>query len=54
MIFKEDFVDIDLGKGSVFRSFMNRMIGEGDAAGDQFGVRVLRNGEAEDLTGVLM
>ena len=51
-IYKEDIIDIDLEKGTVFRSFTNRILGEGDSDGDRFGVRVLRNGEEEDLTGV--
>jgi len=51
-IYKNDFVDIDLETGTVFRSFMNRSIGEGDIKGDRFGVRVLRNKQEVDLTGV--
>lgn len=51
-IYKNDFVDIDLETGTVFRSFLNKTLGEGDAAGDRFGVRVLRNGAEVDLTGV--
>lgn len=44
-------VNIDLSAGSVHRSFMNRSICEGDASGDQFGVRVLRDGQEVSLTG---
>jgi len=51
-IYKNDFVDIDLDTGTVFRSFLNKTLGEGDASGDRFGVRVLRNGAEVDLTGV--
>ena len=51
-IYKNDFVDIDLETGTVFRSFLNKTLGEGDAAGDRFGVRVLRGGQEIDLTGV--
>lgn len=51
-VYKEDIVDIDLKTGTIFRSFTNKSIGEGDIKGDRFGVRVLRNGEEVDLTGV--
>lgn len=51
-IYKNDIIDIDLETGTVFRSFMNRSIGEGDIKGDRFGVRVLRNKTEVDLTGV--
>ena len=51
-IFKDDIVDIELTTGTVFRSFLNRTLGEGDALANRFGVRMLKNGEAVDLTGV--
>lgn len=52
-IYKEDIVEIDIGSGvNIHRSFLNRPIGSGDKKADQFGIRVYRNGEAEDLTGV--
>ena len=51
-IYREDIVDIDLKSGSLFRSFFNRQLGEGDISGDLFGVRLFRYGEPESLTGV--
>lgn len=50
-IYREDIVDIELESGTVFRSFMNKAIGEGDADGNRFGFRCLRNGEPVSLTG---
>lgn len=51
-LYKDDFVRIDLADGSIFRSFMNRTLGEGDIDATRFGVIMTRSGEAEDLTGV--
>ena len=51
-IYKENIVDIELNSGNIHRSFMNHSIGSGDAAANRFGVRVVRNGEAVNLTGV--
>lgn len=51
-IYREDIVDIDLANTSIRRTFIPQMIGEGDIYANRFGVRVLRNGEPEDLTGV--
>lgn len=48
---KMDLINVDLNNGTVSRSFMNRTIGEGDILANRFGVRVLRDGEAVDLTG---
>ena len=50
-IYHEDIVDIELESGNIHRSFAKHSIGSGDAAANRFGVRVLRNGEAVDLTG---
>lgn len=50
-IYKEDFVDIELTSGSIYRSFLTRTIGEGDALANRFGVRAFRNGAAETLGG---
>lgn len=50
-IYREDIVDIELESGTVFRSFMNKAIGEGDANGNRFGFRCLRNGEPVSLIG---
>lgn len=44
-IFRRDIVDIELESGTVFRSFMNKAIGEGDVNENRFGFRCLRNGE---------
>lgn len=51
-VFLEDIIDIDVKTGNVHRSFMNHALGEGDASGNRFGVRVLRNREEVDLSGV--
>lgn len=50
-IYREDIVDIELESGTVFRSFVNKAIGEGDDNGNRFGFRCLRNGEPVSLTG---
>ena len=51
-IYKQDIVDIDLNKGTIHRSKLNRRIGKADVVADHFGVRVFRDGEAVNLTGV--
>ena len=51
-IYREDIVDIELESGTVFRSFMNKSIGEGDVKGNRFGFRCFRNGVPVSLTGV--
>lgn len=48
---REDIVDIELESGSVHRSFMNQVVGEGDANANRFGFRCLRKGEPVDLAG---
>ncbi len=50
-IFRNDIVDIELESGTVFRSFMNKSIGEGDENANRFGFRCLRNGVPVSLTG---
>lgn len=50
-IFRRDIVDIELESGTVFRSFMNKAIGEADVNENRFGFRCLRNGEPVSLTG---
>ena len=48
---RTDLVDVELKSGSVFRSFLNRNIGEGDVYGNRYGVRIFDNGEPVDMTG---
>ena len=48
---RTDLVDVELKSGSVFRSFLNRNIGEGDVYGNCYGVRIFDNGEPVDMTG---
>ena len=50
-IFKEDILDIEIQSGTIHRSFMNRMIGGGDEAGNRYGVRITNNGEEVSLSG---
>lgn len=50
-IYKSDILDIDLENGMVFRSFMNKSIGEGDSYENRFGFRCKRNGEPVSLSG---
>lgn len=50
-IYREDIVDIELESGTVFRSFMNKSLGEGDVNGNRFGFRCFRNGAPVSLTG---
>lgn len=49
--YRNDIVDIDLESGTVYRSFANNNLGEGDAAANRFGVRLWRNGEPADAGG---
>lgn len=51
-IYKQNIVDIDLNKGTVHREFLNHSIGSGDSNADRFGMRVFRDRQPEDLTGV--
>lgn len=51
-IYREDIIDIDLGKGSLDRTFMCKVLGEADLLGDKFGIRVLRDGQPVNLDGV--
>lgn len=50
--YKEDIVDIELANGNLHRSFLKHSIGMGDALANRFGVRVFRNGQPIQLTGV--
>ena len=51
-IYKEDIVNIDLENAEISRSFVKHTIGEGDIYANRFGVKVLRNGEPVNMTGV--
>lgn len=48
-IYREDYVDVELTSGGIFRSFLNHSVGEGDKLANRFGVRVFRNGEPVQL-----
>ena len=50
-IFHEDIATIELENGTIFRSFLNQTIGEGDELANRFGVRVMRNGMPEKIGG---
>ena len=50
-LYREDIVDIELQSGTLFRSFTNRKIGEGDIIANRYGVRIFRNGEPVDIGG---
>ena len=50
-IYREDIVNVELESGTIFRSFLNHTIGSGDAMANRFGVRVFRNGVAENIGG---
>ena len=47
----EKFIDVDLKKGTLFRSFALNLLGDGDISGDRLGVRIFDNGEPADLSG---
>ena len=51
-IYKSDIVDIDLADGTIHRSFAQRTLGEGDANGNRFGIRLWRNGERVIMSNV--
>ena len=51
-IYKNDILDVDLGRGSVSRCRLNQTVGKSDDDANRFGVRVLRDGAEEDLTGI--
>ena len=50
-IYHKDIADIDLNSGTIHRSFANHSIGEGDVAGNQFGIRLFRNGVPVNIDG---
>ena len=47
----EDYVDIELYSGNLFRSFLNRTIGKNDNNANVFGIRVLRGGSPVNISG---
>ena len=51
-VYKRDLVDINLETGNIHRSFLKHSIGYKDQQADHFGVRVYRDGEPVNLTGV--
>ena len=51
-VYKRDIVDINLETGNIHRTFLNHSIGMKDQKADHFGVRVFRDGEPVNLTGV--
>lgn len=51
-IYKSNIVNINLEAGSIFRSFLNNSIGYKDDDADRFGVRVFRDSEPVDLSGL--
>ena len=51
-VYREDIIDVDLISGTVHKNReMLHLISEGDAEGDVFGVRILRDGEPVDMAG---
>lgn len=46
-----DIVEINLDKGNLHRSFVNKQIGEGDQNGNVFGGFLIKNGGPVDITG---
>ena len=51
-VYKRDIADINLETGNIHRSFLKHSIGYKDQQADHFGIRVFRDGEPVDLTGV--
>ena len=51
-IYKNDILAVDLDRDGVSRSRLNMTVGKSDEDANRFGVRVMRDGEPEDLTGV--
>ena len=51
-IYKRDIASINLETGTIHRTFLNHSIGYKDQKADHFGIRVFRDGEPVDLTGV--
>ena len=51
-IYKNDILTVDLGANGTNRTRLNKAIGKSDDDANRFGVRVMRNGQEEDLSGV--
>ena len=51
-IYHRDIVDVEMNTGGISRNFCEKAIGKSDDDANVFGVRVLRDGQAEDLSGV--
>lgn len=49
-IIHRDIMDVELNNGTVFRTFAQRSICEGDNRGNRFGLRVLLDGEVQDIS----
>lgn len=49
--YRNDIIDIELESGSVYRSFLNHQLSEGDIKGNRFGVRLKRNGQLVNAGG---
>lgn len=49
---KNDIVDVNLNSGTVFRSFANVVLGEGDEDAVVFGARLFRDGEPVHVAGM--
>ena len=47
----EDILDINIRKGSLHRSFINKVLGSGDGGGNKFGVRLKDGSEVVSLSG---
>ena len=50
-IIHTDIADIELNSGTIHRTFVQKIIGEGDANANRFGIRLWRNGEPENAGG---
>lgn len=50
-IYKNDILPVDLGRNGTNRTRLNQTVGKSDDDANRFGVRVMRNGVAENLTG---
>jgi len=48
---KGSIIDVELTAGNVHRSYMNRIIAEGDGSADRFGMRLTENGAPVSLMG---